>query len=120
MTKTKNVTNFAKIVLAKITGDKSIETAERNFRKADSALSGQIAALNSRVIDLENALEDSKESYENAKYPTELIGETSSYLRQVKSAKETVDNNQSLLDEVNASLKFYKELQAEFNAEVTE
>ena len=106
------LSTFVTIVLAKLTGDKAKETAVRNEKKARAALRGQISALESEQVNLEEKLEDAKEAFENALYPAEPISSSETYISSIVRAQENVDYaEENLADNVN-SIEFYKDLLA--------
>lgn len=111
----KKVTSFVKEVLARINGDTDKAIAEKNYRKADAAVRGQISSLESRKVDAEIAVETAKEELADAKYPTNLIGDNSDYIRNIVRKQERVDEAQAELEDVNESLDYFKALNKEFN-----
>lgn len=112
---TKKVKSFVNEVLARINGDTDKAIAQKNYRKADAAVKGQISSLESRKVDAEVALETAEEELADAKYPATLIGDNSDYIRGIVRRQEKVDEAKEELDEVNESLNYFKSLHSEFN-----
>jgi|SRR6185312_3546921 len=106
----KDLTSFVKAVKARIEGDKVEELAAKNEIKARSAIHLQIALLSSSEVDAKSALEDAKEAYENAIYPTVLIGDGKAYASGIIRAKEAVEAKEEALKQVEDSLEFYNNL----------
>lgn len=115
MTKVATVTNFIKQVTAQLTGDQNVVIATKNARKADSALLGQLAALNSKSVDLESLVEDAQEALYLAKYPKTLITDNSSFLNNVKRASEALETAKENLANVEESIAFFTALQNEYS-----
>lgn len=104
------VSNFVSIVLAKLTGDKAKEIALRNEKKARAALRGQISALESEQVNLDEKLEDAREAFNNALYPAAPIESSEAYIESIVRAQENVDcAEENLADNIN-SIEFYKSL----------
>lgn len=118
MTTTGKVKNFVKQVIAQLTGDENQAIALKNARKADAAVSAQLASLNSRQVDLENTLEEAQEAYNQAKYPKIAITDNKRYIDGVEAAHRKLETVQGDLDDVQTSIKFYKELAAEMGEDV--
>lgn len=111
-----NVKSFVKQVLAQLQGNEDQVVAEKNYRKATSAVKGQISSLESKQVDAEIALDEAKEALHSAKYPTKLIKDTSDYVRNVAKKQEAVDSAQEELESINESLKFFTKLNKEFDS----
>ncbi len=110
------VTNFLKIVTAKLTGDKDKEVAAKNEKKANAAVKGQIASLESRLIDAETKVEEATDALNEAKYPTVLVSDVETYLENILEAQNDLDEVQAELDSVKESIKYFTDLKAEFTA----
>jgi hypothetical protein len=105
---------FAKEVLARLKGDDAKAIAEKNARKAMSAVEGQLAALKAKEVDLENTLEDAQENLANAKYPTDMITDNQNYIRNIKKAQEMLDNAEQDLKDVKDSINYFDNLLKSF------
>ena len=114
MTKVTKVTNFIKQVTAQLTGDQNTVIATKNARKADSALNGQLAALNSKLVDLESLVEDAEEALYLAKYPKTLITDNQSFLNNIKKASEAFETAKDNVANVEESIAFFTALQNEY------
>lgn len=112
-------TNFVKQLTARLKQDQDTVVVLKNQRKADSAINSQLAALESRVVDLEETVENRTEALNDAKYPTTLITDNKRYVDNIVRAKEALDNAQSELDSAKESIVFFKQLQKENNEEVS-
>lgn len=106
----KDLSSFAKQIVARAKGDDVEALANKNERKARAAFNSQIAALESKIVDDQSAVEDTKEAYDNAIYPTEPITNNTFYIKSIVSAKEAVDNAEANLKSTEESLAFYKKL----------
>lgn len=82
----KVIKNYVQTLMALLQGDEDKAIALKNARKVSALVKGQISALNSKLIDQENDLEEAVEKAEEAKYPKELIGSGSS------AGKTFIDN----------------------------
>lgn len=114
----KKATSFVKEVLARIKGDAVTVTAEKNYRKASAGISGQIASLNSRLVEAEGNLEEANENLENAKYPTDLIGNVNDYVANIKAKQDLANKAKDALEDIQHTLTYYKDLLAGFDQEV--
>lgn len=106
--------SFAKEVLARLKGDDAKAIAEKNARKAMSAVEGQLAALKAKEVDLENTLEDAQENLGNAKYPTEMITDNQYYIRNIQKAQELLNKAEEELADVKASIVYFTDLLKSF------
>lgn len=108
------VKSFIDEVLARLQGDSDGAVAARNARKADSAVRGQLAALEAQRVDDEIALEEAVERLGNAKYPTTPIENAQDYIQSIVDAQEDVDSAQEALDATIESLEYFKALAGDF------
>jgi len=99
-------------VLAKLTGDKAAEIAARNEKKARAALKGQISALESDQVNLEEKVEDCKEALNNAIYRTEPITSSEDYIEGIALAQGSLDDAEDNLAINVVSIEYYKDLLA--------
>lgn len=104
------ITNFLRQVTARFKGDADALIASKNERKGESAIKGQLAALEAKRVDDESRVEDAKEAYKNALYPTVLISDNQAYVKGIVYAKEGVDNAESALASTTESIEFFKGL----------
>lgn len=104
-----SVSNFVAIVMAKMTGDKNKEIAVRNEKKAKAALKGQISALESEVVNREEALEEAQERFNAAKYPVEPIGSSEHYIKNLVNASKELEKAEEELAAAEESLTFFKD-----------
>lgn len=109
------VKSFVKEVVARLQGDDNEVIAQRNYRKANAAVKGQISSLESKKVDAEVSLEEAKEKLADAKYPTSPIKDNSDYIRTIVRRQEKVTEAEEALEEVNSSLAYFKGLWEEFN-----
>jgi len=114
---TASVSSFVREVIARFKGDDAQITAEKNERKARSAVKGQIAALEAAIVDEEEKVASAEEAYKEALYPTTVIKDSTVYIKGIKIGKEAVDAAKSRFEEVKDSLKYFNELnKTEFDA----
>lgn len=109
------VSNFIKEVTARLKGDEAGVVAAKNERKAVAAVKGQLAALDNQLVNQESAVEDANEAFEAAKYPTNLIGDVESYVRNIANKKEHLAAKEEALEETKKSIEFFKGLLVEFS-----
>ncbi len=105
---------FLKLVLAKLKGDGAEATAAKVSRKALSAFEGQIASLNSKKVDLENAVEEANEALDAATFPTTVFSNNQSYIDGILRAQKSVDEAQEALDSTNKALEYFSGKLASF------
>lgn len=109
------VKSFVNEVMARLKGDDDKVVAERNYRKANSAIKGQISGLDAKKVDAEVALEEAQDKLAAAKYPTKLINDNSNYVRNIVERQEAVDSAKEALENINESLSYFQGLYDEFN-----
>jgi hypothetical protein len=114
------VKSYLREVGARLKGDEKQVIAEKNYRKATSAINGQIAALKAKEVNDEDAVENATDVLNSIKYPTTLIHTPQAYVRDVVSAQETLDAAKASLEATRASIKFNEDLLEDFNKEVEE
>lgn len=112
------VSSFAKEILSRLKGDEQGIIAAQNERKANSAIAGSIAALNAKVVDQEELVNDAEEALKAAKYPTTKITDNGNYLLQIQRAQEALDNAKENLKNTNESLAYWTALGKEFSEQV--
>jgi len=117
METTEKVKSFIKQTIATFKGETDKAVAERNFRKATAALEGQIAALKSKEVEVEEEMNTAKESLNKALYPSDAIDKAQEYINSIRSSQETVNQKEKELKDVQESAKFYKQLLEDFNKE---
>jgi hypothetical protein len=117
MNATATITNFVKQVKAQLTGDQTEVVALKNARKADSAVNGQLAALKSRLVDLEGTVEDREESLHLVKFPKDLITDNQSFIRRINESQEMLDDAYDALVDVKSSIDYFEALAAEYSQE---
>lgn len=110
----KKGTHFVAEVVARLKGDDAKAIAEKNARKAMSAVEGQLAALKAKEVDLENTVEDAQENLGNAKFPTVMIDNNQAYIRNIQKAQETFDQAEQELADVKRSITYFNELLKSF------
>lgn len=101
---------FLKEVLKRIQGDQAEAVAAKITRKAISAFDAQIAGLNAKLVDAEDALENTQEAFTEAIYPKEVFTDNKSYCQSIVNAQEAVDSAQEDVDNIKASLEMFKTL----------
>jgi len=113
--------SFVKQFAALVTGDSATVQAEKNFRRAESALKTQIAKLEGETITKEDALETAKEHatavlVNNGKPITDQY--RTDYVANLVDADNAVKSAQKELDEHKNMIKFLQGKLAELNEEV--
>lgn len=107
-------TNFVKTVIARLKGDDAEVLALKIERKANSALKGQLAALEAKVVDLENIVADREDALNNAIYPSQLFTDNSSYISSIQRAQASLDEAKENLQQVVDSITYFTNLQSKF------
>ena len=115
MSTVSNVKSFVEEVIARLEGDSDKAVAARNHRKANSAVRGQVAALEAKKVDDEVALEEALEKLGDAKYPTKPITNNQTYIQGIKNAQDLVDSREEELASTNEALKYFEDLAEEFS-----
>lgn len=106
----KKVSSFCKEVVARLSGDNDEAVAQKIARKAMSALEGQVAALNSSLIDDEQKVEDAEETLANAIYPTSVFSDGKRYCQTIADAQAALDTAKEELENTKNSIEFFKKL----------
>lgn len=114
MSTTKTLNSFVQQVLARLKGDDSTVLATKIARKASSAVDTQIAALKAKQVDCEDALDNAKEALEIAKYPTEMITDSKTYIQGIQAAEIVLEQAKTNLEDVNTSIKYFEDLASSF------
>lgn len=109
--------SFVKQVIARLSGDEAEVTAQKNYRKASSAVKSQLAALEAKLVDDEVKLEEATEALDNAKFPTLSISNNQSYVEKIRDAQADVEDAEEALKQTQESIGYFQKLQAEFDAE---
>lgn len=105
---------FVKEVVARLKGDDAEVKASKIARKALTSVESQIAALRSKEVDLESAVEDKQEALKAAKYPTEQITDGQTYIRSIKNAQDSLDKSVEELEAVKESIEYFTGLLESF------
>lgn len=101
-------------IIARLKGDGAEALAAKISRKAVSAVEGQLAALNSKKVDLENSVEEAVETLNSAKFPTSVFSSNQSYVDAILRAQKGVDEAKAELESVNTAIKYFTDLLASF------
>lgn len=112
------VSLFFKQVLAQFKGDADVAIAAYNERKAKVAFKSQIAALEAKVIDDENAVDDAQDGLNTAMFPTVKIDNGAHYIKNLAYYNDRLENAKANLQATNKSLEFFRGLLAKEWAEV--
>lgn len=108
----KLIINYVDQVVALLTGDEDKAIALKNARKANAAVKGQISALEGKLVDAEDNLQEAIEAAELAKYPTKLIGSGADnsrrYVENLFTTDFAVSENQDEIDDLNENIAFLK------------
>lgn len=104
------MSKFAEVVVKKIKGDEAEVLAGKIERKAKSAFTSQIAALQSKKVELEDKKDTALAALEAAIYPDTQIFDSESYVRGVRTAQTGLDAAVDNIAAVDESIEFYEEL----------
>ena len=102
------MTNFVDKVLALLEGNDEKGIAIKNERLAKAAFKQQLATLEGAKIDAETKVDEAFDNYESKVFPIKVIEDRSSYMFNIKNAKENLDEAEQDLDDVIDSIKFWK------------
>jgi hypothetical protein len=117
---TNKISSFVKEVLARIKGDDQEVAAIKIERKSRSAIGQQINALESKVVDDEDAVKDAEDVLTATVYPTDIAvfaGEKGSqnYINAINNARKALETKKDNLEETQESLAYFKSLLASFD-----
>lgn len=98
---------FVKEVMNRLKGDDTEALANKIGRKAISALQGQVAALEAKLVDDENTVEDAQDALNNAKYPTVLFSDNKSYCQNILNAQSRLDEKTAELEATKSSIAYF-------------
>jgi hypothetical protein len=107
---------FITEIIARLQGNTVEADAAKIARKAISAISGQISALQTKQVEDEDKLETAQEKYNDALYPTTL-SDSAAYCRSILTAKTNLDAAEENLKVTTASLEFFQGLLTKFTSE---
>lgn len=108
---------FAQKVAERLKGDDVVTLSEAIAKKSKSALTGQIAALESKLVDDEDALAEAQEALSVAKYPTVKFKDNKAYCAGILAAQNAVDAAEQVVESTEDSISYWKQLlQDEFTA----
>lgn len=101
-------------------GDEAGVISAKNSRKAESAIKGQLAALEAKLVDEESNVEDAQSALEDAIFPTKLISDNGAYNTSVRKAQEYLDETTKRLDDTKYSIEYNTKLLKKISEEVKE
>jgi len=99
---------FVKEVVARIKGDDAEVLGAKIARKAISAVEGQIAALQARLVDAEDAVETAEEKLKDAMFPSSMIHDNKNYCDAIVRAQDTLQVKQTELESVQHSIEVFR------------
>jgi hypothetical protein len=106
------MSKFVEEIIAKLQGDDAKVKAIKIEKNAKAAFKSQLAALESKLVDDQFAVEAALENYQSAVKPTEL-NDRNQYLRNISRAKADLDEAQSQLEATEESIEMWNKLQSE-------
>jgi hypothetical protein len=112
-----NTKSFLKEVIARVKGDQAEVVAQKNYRKATSAINSQLATLKAKEVDDEAAVDQAKENLDNAKFPTTLISDNKYYVGDIKKQFDALEQAKETLTATRDSIKYFESLLVEFDVE---
>lgn len=107
------VSNYAKTLLAMLTGDQDLALATYNERKASAAIDRNISNLKTQLVDDECVLQEAQEALKEAKYPKYKISQGHDYCGNLLNYKEKVEKAQDRIDSTKVSIEYFEELKKE-------
>jgi len=106
--------HFIAEVKARINGDTAGVVAARNAKRAEAVINEQISVQNTRLVKLENKLEDAEDKLKDAKYPKELISDDQAYLNAITQADDSIVKLNEEIDQTNFDIEKLEALLEEF------
>lgn len=103
-------TGFIAAIAAKIKGDGAEAKASRIGRKAVSAVRGQVAGLEAKLVDAQMSVETAKENLENAVYTTTEISNGQNYCQNIANCQASLENAQDAQKNIEDSIAFFKKI----------
>jgi len=101
---------FLKEVMNRLSGDQDAALAAKITRKAISAFDSQIAGLNAKLVDAEEAVENAEEELKEAIYPKVMITDNRQYCNNIVKSAERLDNAKEEVKTIKESLDFFNDL----------
>jgi phage-related tail protein len=108
------VTEFINLFMAKLKGDTDTVTAIKHQRKSRSAIEGQVSALERKIQDQEDTVEEREEALLVAFVPVNTFPAAQDYINQLKNAKDSLESAKEVLEGLKASLAFFSGLLKKF------
>ena len=108
-----NASKFCKTVAALIKGDDAALVAIKVEKKAKAAFKQQIAALETKILEIQEQLDDARENFKLAVHVTTPISDTQAYLQSIVTADEAQQTLEEELATIQASLDFFNKLSEE-------
>ena len=108
------LTSYAKEIKALLTGNEADMIAAQNERKALSAVNGNIAAIEAKLVDQEESVRDAEESLKLSKYPKVKITDNAAYIQGIRNAQKCLTNAQDTLEDTKKSLQYWKDLKEDY------
>lgn len=110
--------SYVKQAIASIKGDDAAALAQKNYRTANAATKGQLAALEAKKVRDEDNVAAAQERLDAVKYPAERITNSEEYILDLVHANRVLVSAKDELDSTEESIKFFNDLLEEFDAEV--
>lgn len=110
----KEIGNYAKTLLALLTGDETEKLALHNERRAMSSIRKQLSSLEDRRTSLQEKIEDSEEAVKLAEYPTYKLEENSNYCANLLASDEKLKKAKEDLEDCEASIKYFEVKKTKF------
>lgn len=107
-------------IAARIKGDDATAKAAKIGRKCNSAINSQIAALQAKEVDQEDAVDTAQEALNDAKYPTDTFTSGQNYIQGITDAEERLEAAREALDDTKSSIRYFKDLSKGFAKEVAD
>ena len=116
---TTQLTSFVKQFVAIIKGDDAEAQAQKEYRRALSALKTQIASLEGDTITFQDKLEEANNNFDSAKVNHgQSITDRNKYVQALLLAKKEVIDAQENLDAHNEKLEVLRQVFDEIQTEV--
>lgn len=117
----KTVKSFIRQFVAYVQGDDATQLAEKVYRKSSTALSAQIASLESQTVDLEDVITEKEEELLSAIHNNgkEITGENGKqeYIKSILRAKQLLETAKETLSSHQETVAFLKTTLEEINSE---
>lgn len=111
------LSSYIKEGKALLMGDKDEAILAKNERKGKNAFDSQIAALRTKLVDDESAIEDAEDELKKAYWPKEVISDSKAYVSLIVRREDELERAKEEKKATEASiLKYENIIKSKFGA----